>query len=115
VGDNVFARESGIHTHGVLQHPKTYEPIPSALVGENRHLVFGKHSGRSVVHHVLHEASEKLGAAGLAMDEDLVDQRAEEGAVAGVIEELEAPMQLIGLTEQDVIAIALEFAVAPAA
>jgi len=45
VGDNAFAHESGMHTHGVLAHPLTYEPIPPELVGRTRRLASGKHSG----------------------------------------------------------------------
>ena len=32
VGDNAFGHESGIHTHGVLSNPLTYEPISPELV-----------------------------------------------------------------------------------
>lgn len=45
VGDNAFVHESGMHTHGVLAHPLTYEPIPPELVGRTRRLVSGKHAG----------------------------------------------------------------------
>ncbi len=45
VGDNAFGHESGIHTHGVLSNPLTYEPISPELVGRKRHLRVGKHAG----------------------------------------------------------------------
>jgi len=45
VGDNAFGHESGIHTHGVLNNPLTYEPISPALVGRTRRLKVGKHAG----------------------------------------------------------------------
>lgn len=45
VGDNAFGHESGIHTHGVLSNPLTYEPISPALVGRKRLLQVGKHAG----------------------------------------------------------------------
>jgi len=45
VGDNAFTHESGIHTHAVLLHPSTYEPITPESVGFNRRLVAGKHAG----------------------------------------------------------------------
>jgi len=45
VGDNAFAHEAGIHSHGVLSHPATYEPIPPELVGAKRRIVVGKHAG----------------------------------------------------------------------
>ena len=49
VGDNAFAHEAGIHVHGVLEFPGTYEPLSPELVGHHRRLVLGKHAGaRSV-------------------------------------------------------------------
>lgn len=45
VGDNAFGHESGIHTHGVLNNPLTYEPIRPELVGRKRWLQVGKHAG----------------------------------------------------------------------
>ena len=45
VGDNAFGHESGIHTHGILNNPLTYEPISPELVGRRRWLRVGKHAG----------------------------------------------------------------------
>ena len=45
VGENSFGHESGIHTHGVLSNPLTYEPISPELVGRHRWLQIGKHAG----------------------------------------------------------------------
>jgi len=45
VGDNAFAHESGIHVHGVLGNPATYEPVMPEVFGRRRRIVFGKHSG----------------------------------------------------------------------
>jgi len=45
VGENAFGHESGIHTHGVLSNPLTYEPISPELVGRKRWLKVGKHAG----------------------------------------------------------------------
>jgi len=45
VGENAFAHESGIHAHGVLSMPLTYEPIDPELVGRKRVLQAGKHAG----------------------------------------------------------------------
>ncbi|KYH42774.1 MAG: isopropylmalate synthase [Candidatus Bathyarchaeota archaeon B63] len=55
VGDYAFAHESGIHTHGVLNNPLTYEPYPPELVGNRRRLTIGKHSGRAIVKHKIRE------------------------------------------------------------
>ena len=49
VGDNAFAHEAGVHVHGVLEFPGTYEPLSPELVGHHRRVVLGKHAGtRSV-------------------------------------------------------------------
>jgi len=45
VGENAFTHGAGIHAHGVLAHPSTYEPISPETVGHHRKLVFGKHAG----------------------------------------------------------------------
>jgi 2-isopropylmalate synthase len=45
IGENAFGHESGIHTHGVLSNPLTYEPISPELVGRKRWLQAGKHAG----------------------------------------------------------------------
>jgi len=45
VGDNAFAHESGIHAHGVMCSPDTYESIQPETVGRTRRLVAGKHAG----------------------------------------------------------------------
>lgn len=55
VGENAFAHESGIHAHGILQNPVTYEPFAPEDVGWERRLVVGKHSGRHLVLSILQE------------------------------------------------------------
>ena len=45
VGRNAFAHESGIHVHGVMGNTLTYEPFKPEMVGVDRHIVLGKHSG----------------------------------------------------------------------
>jgi 2-isopropylmalate synthase len=47
VGTNAFAHEAGIHQHGVLANPLTYEIMTPASVGvPSNNIVLGKHSGR---------------------------------------------------------------------
>ena len=60
VGDNVFAHESGIHAHGVLENPQTYEPFSPDEVGWKRRLVVGKHSGRHLLTNVLSQHGIRL-------------------------------------------------------
>ena len=46
-GRNAFAHEAGIHQHGMLQNPLTYEIMTPRSVGvPDSRLVLGKHSGR---------------------------------------------------------------------
>jgi len=59
VGDYAFAHESGIHTHGVLSNPLTYEPYPPELVGNKRRLTIGKHSGRAIIRYKIQEITGK--------------------------------------------------------
>jgi len=53
VGENAFAHGAGIHTHGVLADPSTYEPISPEIVGQHRKLVFGKLSGSHAIENEL--------------------------------------------------------------
>ncbi|MEO0826919.1 MAG: homocitrate synthase [Cyanobacteria bacterium J06642_9] len=62
VGENTFAHESGIHAHGVLQNPSTYEPFDPKEVGWQRRLVVGKHSGRHLLNQVLEDYGVQLDA-----------------------------------------------------
>ena len=59
VGDYGFAHESGIHTHGVLSDPWTYEPYPPELVGNVRRLTIGKQSGKGIIKHKIAEITGK--------------------------------------------------------
>ncbi|MDR0409669.1 MAG: 2-isopropylmalate synthase [Spirochaetaceae bacterium] len=58
VGENAFAHEAGIHQHGVLANPATYEIMTPESVGiSKKELVLGKHSGK----HALNERLTELG------------------------------------------------------
>lgn len=57
-GANAFAHESGIHQHGVLNNPATYEIMTPESIGlKQSQLVLGKHSGR----HAFEERLKELG------------------------------------------------------
>jgi len=58
VGENAFSHESGIHSHGVIENSKTFEPgiMTPEMVGHRRRIVLGKHTGRHAVKKVLEEA-----------------------------------------------------------
>ena len=55
VGDYAFAHESGIHAHGVLSNPLTYELYPPELVGNWRRLTVGKQSGKAAIKNKMEE------------------------------------------------------------
>lgn len=63
IGQNAFAHESGIHTDGTLKDEAMYEPYPPELVGRERRLVLGKHTGRA-------GARATLAEHGLTVSED---------------------------------------------
>jgi 2-isopropylmalate synthase len=67
VGRNAFAHESGIHQHGMLRHPATYEIMRPQDVGvDATRLVLGKHSGRAALR-------KRLEALGHSPDEVALD------------------------------------------
>jgi 2-isopropylmalate synthase len=67
VGDNAFAHESGIHQHGVLNNPLTYEIMRPETIGVSRNsLILGKLSGR-------HAFEERLRHLGYELDSDRVN------------------------------------------
>ncbi|HXY46561.1 MAG TPA: homoaconitate hydratase [Thermoplasmata archaeon] len=49
VGYNAFSHEAGIHTHGILAHTLTYEPLQPEVVGRRRQMILGKHTGKAAI------------------------------------------------------------------
>jgi 2-isopropylmalate synthase len=67
VGANAFAHASGIHQHGVLANPLTYEILTPASVGyKGQNIVLGKHSGKHAIQHRLTELGHSLSKEELA-------------------------------------------------
>ncbi|HKC13265.1 MAG TPA: 2-isopropylmalate synthase [Vicinamibacteria bacterium] len=67
VGRNAFAHEAGIHQHGVLSNPLTYEIMTPASVGvRESSLVLGKHSGK-------HAVESRLSSLGLRLEAEEVE------------------------------------------
>jgi 2-isopropylmalate synthase len=61
VGKNAFAHAAGIHQHGVMANPLTYEIMTPESVGvPHNSLVLGKHSGRRALEHRLVELGHNL-------------------------------------------------------
>ncbi len=82
VGANAFAHESGIHQHGVLSNPETYEIMRAEDVGvPPTPLTLGKHSGRAALRKRLTSLGFELDDAALselfARFKDLADRRGE--------------------------------------
>ena len=77
VGEYAFTHESGTHVAAVLENPLTYEAYDPAMVGRERRIVLGKHSGRRSIEYKLRE---------LKVDVD-VDERKLLNAVKRVREE----------------------------
>jgi 2-isopropylmalate synthase len=72
VGRNAFAHEAGIHQHGVIANPLTYEIMTPESVGvPGNSLVLGKHSGR----HALGKRLAELGFAASGSDLDSMYSR----------------------------------------
>ena len=46
-GENAFSHESGIHVDGVIKHSKNYENFAPEIIGRERKILFGKHSGNN--------------------------------------------------------------------
>jgi D-citramalate synthase len=59
VGEMAFTHESGIHAHGVMREPSTYESVKPEQIGRKRRIVLGKHSGSASVEAALHELNYK--------------------------------------------------------
>jgi D-citramalate synthase len=55
VGENAFVHESGMHTHGILSNPATYEPFKPEMIGRTRRIAAGKHSGSTGIKASLNE------------------------------------------------------------
>lgn len=66
VGENAFAHEAGIHQHGVLNNPMTYEIMTPESVGlTSNKIVLGKHSGRFALNKKLQKLGYSLGKSEL--------------------------------------------------
>jgi len=88
VGDYAFAHESGIHTHGVLSDPLTYEPYPPEIVGNWRRLTIGKQSGKAIIKHKIYEITRKSPSEDqVKMVVDRVKEIYEDGRKASLKEE----------------------------
>ncbi|MDH2427989.1 hypothetical protein [Sphaerisporangium sp. TRM90804] len=65
-GAYAFGTAAGIHQQGMLRDPATYEYVEPARFGRERSMLIARHSGRSVLHHL-------LGQLGVDADPPTVD------------------------------------------
>jgi len=68
IGKNAFAHEAGVHQHGVMQSPITYEIMNPEDVGIHvNQMVMGKHSGKAALR-------ERLEQLGYSLPENTLDE-----------------------------------------
>ncbi len=78
VGENIFTHESGIHTKGMLNNSKTFEPFSPKLVGGVRKFIIGKHSGTNILKYYLEKKGIKVKKEILPHCLELVRKKAED-------------------------------------
>lgn len=79
VGKNIFRHESGIHVDAVIEEPLTYEPFLPELIGHQRRIVLGKHSGCRAVRAKLNECGIDVTKDELCKIVEQVKSKREEG------------------------------------
>src|SRR5579875_537257 len=89
VGDNAFGHEAGIHVHGVLQNPQTYEPMQPEEVGNFRRIALGKNSGSYGLKVMLNERGLTLSDEQLKKVLDEIKAEAEKGCHVSVDQAVE--------------------------
>ena len=89
-GFNVYSHESGVHVHGMLKDPRSYEFLPAAWTGRHSRIVLGKHSGVSSIEHVLRERG--LPPADEALLRDLLDRVKHRGSARSKAMHVESQM-----------------------
>jgi 2-isopropylmalate synthase len=100
VGKNAFAHESGIHVHGVLREPSTYEAFRPELVGMQRSIVVGKHTGTHSVRQKLKEYGVELLDDQLADVVERVKHLAESGKSVDDAELVALASHVVGMDTQ---------------
>ncbi|MDK2891708.1 homocitrate synthase family protein [Methanohalophilus sp.] len=60
VGKNAFTHESGIHVMAILEEPRTYELFSPEMVGGERNLIVGKHTGMKALKGIIKDMGYSL-------------------------------------------------------
>ena len=119
IGLNVFSHESGIHTAGMLIHPAIYQFIPPSDFGAEVRYVYGKHSGTLVVEHALRDAGiepeTELVNKVLAEIKRIREERAERSDFSDFHKRYYDHLDRMGLTADEVVAIASALIAKPTA
>ncbi len=103
VGKNAFAHEAGIHQHGVLSNPLTYEIMTPESVGvPSSTLVLGKHSGR-------HALRDRIRALGFDLDDDVLSRIFEKFKKLADKKKEVFDEDLIIITEEELMAVPRSF------
>ncbi len=76
-GELAFSHESGIHIAAILEDPHTYENFPPEMVGGERHIILGKHTGKKALEHVLASIGCRLDEMQICKVLDLVKEHSE--------------------------------------
>ncbi len=113
-GNFLYRYESGIPIHMIKKKPRAFEAIPSEDLERERKFIYGKHSGRTVLKEILkkHEIDmnqnlftefrSRIREVSMRKMKQITSQ------LSGLIEDYNRRIQLLGLTEAEVIAIALK-------
>ena len=75
LGATAFRHESGMHVHGVLRAPATYEAIEPERLRRRREIVVGKHTGRALLRAIAAERGLVVDDAVLARALDRLKER----------------------------------------
>jgi methanogen homocitrate synthase len=76
-GELAFSHESGIHIAAILDDPATYEYFPPELVGNERHFILGKHTGKKALEHVVESMGCELTETQICRVLDMVKDHSE--------------------------------------
>ncbi|MCI4368850.1 MAG: hypothetical protein L3K09_04730, partial [Thermoplasmata archaeon] len=99
-----FSHEAGIHTHGILAHTLTYEPIQPESLGRQRQMILGKHTGKAALVEKLKErqatATDPLLAELLRRVKSATESHSKE-EIRGFLQEYRALFEHPGLSDQD--------------
>lgn len=118
IGSSMFLHESGVHAAGMLVDPHIYQSVPAEEIGATTDYVYGKHSGTFVIRFALENNKDVLARNGVAITNELVrhvmeevktlrEQIATTDRAERIVDEADAAVARLGLTEQDVVRIAL--------